>query len=80
MDRTVPAWLRRRPVRARRTVPGRSFPASEVEVDTAPAAIPSGELDGAAWFADPMTGDRRFPSTRRLVEGQPETEFDGKQS
>lgn len=32
-------------------------------------AIQPGELDGAAWFADPPDADRLLPATERLLDG-----------
>ena len=39
------------------------------EYESGSIAIQSGELNGAAWFADPPCDDRLLPSTKRLLDG-----------
>ncbi|WP_049899263.1 NUDIX hydrolase [Halococcus agarilyticus] len=38
------------------------------EYESGSIAIQPGELNGAAWFADPPSADRLLPSTKRLLE------------
>ncbi len=39
------------------------------EYDDGSLTIQAGELNGAAWFADPPASGRLLPSTRRLLDG-----------
>lgn len=39
------------------------------DYDDGSITIQPGELNGAAWFADPPASERLLPSTRRLLEG-----------
>lgn len=44
----------------------------EAEYEDGTITIQPGELNGAAWFADPPHEDRLLPSTKRLLDGSSE--------